>query len=342
MRSNHIPVMKKWHNAGDVAMVYMAVSFLGADIFVPSKMLEKAKELLESEPLDDDGSDDADELAEERGKLTNIRRTKAKIMVFFLFLIPILFTIIAVVFNILTFFTPKASSAPLAEVEHSVITQTIVSPAPTLPPTREPSPTPEPAPEPPINAEYFELMREAYNNNDIVGYLKIDGTPINYLVTQSVDNQYYLEHNIYKEKNKAGWVFLDFENDTKRDDLNTVIYAHNMRADIMFHSIRYYVSKDYFEEHRYITFNTEYANQSWEIFSVHRTLYDFDFDFIQVFFPSHDDFVELLMEMKSRSIYDTGVDVSPTDRVLTLVTCVERGASNERYVVNARLRVSDQ
>ena len=50
LRSYNIPVLKKWHDAGDVAMVYMATSFLGADVFVPSKLLEIAKELLEAEP----------------------------------------------------------------------------------------------------------------------------------------------------------------------------------------------------------------------------------------------------------------------------------------------------
>ena len=211
------------------------------------------------------------------------------------------------------------------------------SPVPVPVPTPIPTPEPDPTPGPPVNAEYFEQLRREYNNDDIVGYLKIEGTSIDYLVVQAEDNEFYLDRNIHKERCNAGWVFLDYENDTSRDDLHTIIYAHNMREDIMFHSIRYYTSKDFFENHRFIIFNTDYADQTWEIFSFHQTFYGPDFNFIQMYFPTHDHFVRLLMQMKSRSMYDTGVDVSPSDRVLTLVTCVGAEITAERYVVHARL-----
>jgi len=227
---------------------------------------------------------------------------------------------------------------PPAEAEKEVeepVPVEMVAASPKPRPTAEPSAIPEPMSESPVNAEYLEQLRREYDNDDVVGYLKIDGTSIDYPVVQSDNNQFYLEHNIYKKSDRAGWVFLDFENDTSRDDLNTIIYAHNMRDDVMFHSLRNYTSKDYFESHRYITFNTEYADQTWEVFSFYRA--PTSFYYIQVFFPTHDDFVNLLMEMKSRSIYDTGVEVSQDDRVLILSTCVGGNDRNERYVLNARL-----
>jgi len=227
-----------------------------------------------------------------------------------------------------------ACRPPVEEVVEELPVETVIaSPKPT--PTLEPLATPESISELPVNAEYLEQLRREYDNGDIIGYLKIEGTSIDYPVVQTGNNQFYLDHNIYKESDRAGWVFLDFENDTSRDDPNTIIYAHNMRDDVMFHSLRNYTSKDYFENHRYITFNTEYADQTWEVFSFYRA--PTSFYYIQVFFPTHDDFVKLLMEMKSRSMYDTGVEVFPEDRVLILSTCVGGNDRNERYVLNARL-----
>jgi len=223
----------------------------------------------------------------------------------------------------------------VVEVQDTIPVEMVVVP-PTPKPTVKPTAIPGPILESPINADYFEQLRREYDNDDIIGYLKIEGTSIDYLVVQSNDNQFYLEHNIHKEADRAGWVFLDYENDVMHDDPNTIIYAHNMRDDVMFHSLRNYTSKEYFEKHRYVTFNTEYADQTWEVFSFYNVNAR-SFYYIQVIFPTHDDFVKLLMEMKSRSIYDTGVEVSLDDRVLVLSTCVGGNDRNERYVLNARL-----
>jgi sortase B len=108
-----------------------------------------------------------------------------------------------------------------------------------------------------------------------------------------------------------------------------------MRDDVMFHSLRNYTSKDFLEKHRYVSFVTEFASQTWEVFSFYRA--PTSFYYIQVLFPTHGDFVTLLTDMKSRSIHDTGVDVSSDDRVLTLSTCVGGEDRNERFVLNARL-----
>ena len=177
-------------------------------------------------------------------------------------------------------------------------------------------------------------LREYYNNDDIIGYIYIEGTTINYPVTQYIDNEFYLYHDIRKNPNNAGWIFLDYENDITREDPNVIIYGHNMRRDIRFHSIRHFVNRDFFDAHRYITFNTAYAEYRWEIFSFYITC--INFFYIQVIFQSDEEFYGLLAEMKARSMHDSGVEVGRGDRVLTLSTCVGN-PENERFVVNARL-----
>lgn len=99
MRANNIPVMKKWRNAGDAAMIYMAVSFTGADIYVPSKLLEKAQELLE--PGSDDTNETDEGFAELLEEHSKKRRERAQALLFFIVGIPALFILLAIVFVVI-------------------------------------------------------------------------------------------------------------------------------------------------------------------------------------------------------------------------------------------------
>ena len=107
LRCYDIPVMKKWHNAGDIAMLYMAVSFFGADIFVPSKLLDKAKGLLADGSLDkipdysiEQNEKDSAEFAQAKQKQEKTMRGRALIILFILFVLPILLGLAMAVFNL--------------------------------------------------------------------------------------------------------------------------------------------------------------------------------------------------------------------------------------------------
>lgn len=181
----------------------------------------------------------------------------------------------------------------------------------------------------------IESLRQLYNNQDIIGHLKIEGTRINYPVTQYADNDFYLYHDIQKQPHHAGWVFLDRTNSIARPDRNTVIYGHNMMDGSRFRDMLKFTCPDFFATHRYITFDTAYNTQQWEIFAFYRT--DISFNYIQTIFPSQNAFGELVAEMKSHSWHDVNVNVTAYDRILTLSTCAGAGATNFRYVLNARL-----
>jgi len=181
----------------------------------------------------------------------------------------------------------------------------------------------------------IEVLRQIYNNKEIIGNLKIEGTRINYPVTQSTDNNFYLYHDIKKQPHIAGWVFLDQINSTARPDRNTVIYGHNMMDGSRFRDILKFACPEFFAANRYITFDTIYDQQQWEIFAFYQT--DISFNYIQIIFSSQSAFGELVAEMKSRSWHDASVEVTASDRILTLSTCSGAGATNYRYVLNARL-----
>ena len=229
--------------------------------------------------------------------------------------------------------SPTYTPAPTATVT--------VTPAATETPIPSPIPSPtlSPAPTPKVIQNEFQELRKAHKNNDIVGYLKIPGTSVDYPITQSSDNTYYLHYDINNNESIAGWPFMDYENNMGKDDLNIVIYGHNMRKDIMFHSLRYYQSWNYFNEHRYIIFNTIYENHVWEVFSFYKA--KTSFPYIQVVFQTEEAFNALISEMKERSMYDTGVDIKPGDHILTLSTCTNE-AEDMRFVLNARRLCPDE
>ena len=210
-----------------------------------------------------------------------------------------------------------------------------------LPTETEPLPTQEPVPTPKTIRPAFEALRAEYNNDDIMGYLRIEGTSVDYPVLQweqskqLKDNRYYLTLDINGKPSVAGSIYLDYENDVALEDRNTIIYGHNMNADIMFHSLRFYADENYYKTHPIITFNTIYDDYTWEIFSFYRT--STDFYYTQVNFQDDAEFDALLKEMKSRSIYDTGIEVTTEDRILTLSTCTNDPHNDTRFVVNARL-----
>ena len=198
---------------------------------------------------------------------------------------------------------------------------------------------PEPT-KPPLKAkrEYqtqFDRVRGIYGNDDIIGIVKIPGTVVYYPVAHhDRNNEYYLERNLYKNRSAAGSICLDYENSVERHDPNTVLYGHQMSSNSMFHTLSYYTDKNFFEGHRYVIFNTIYENNVWEVFAFFKT--DVSFNYIKVFFRSERDFLELAAQMKSRSLYDTAIEIKEGDRILTLSTCTNQ-EQDTRYVLAARM-----
>ena len=180
----------------------------------------------------------------------------------------------------------------------------------------------------------FDALREAFGNDDIVAHLYVDGTVINYLVVQTTNNDFYQNHDIWRNRSAAGWVFLDYEVDLGTQDHNIVIYAHNMRREHKFHSMRHFNNFNFFRLHPYIFLTTPYAEYRWEIFSFYSTFIDFNYNIIN--FPSETARNDKLREFEARSMHNAGVSVNPSDRILTLSTCTNRDR-DERYVLHARL-----
>jgi|GEM_PF-2317784 len=198
-----------------------------------------------------------------------------------------------------------------------------------LKPTEIPIPTERPV------LQSIQSIREYYGNDDIVGYLVVPGTEINQPIVQYTDNDFYLHRDLYKVTQNYGAIFMDYENDVSKEDKNIILYGHNMKQKIMFHELRYYNNLSYYNEHKYAVLTTLYDTLVWEIFACYEVNVN-DFYYIQVKFGSDDKFYELASEMKERSTFDTGVEITKEDRVLTLSTCTNKNPDT-RIVVNAKL-----
>lgn len=172
-------------------------------------------------------------------------------------------------------------------------------------------------------------------NSDVVGWIEIPDTVIDYPIVQGTDNDYYQSHTFKKEKVKSAAIFMDYRNDKNFADKNTVIYGHNMKNGSMFHTIQLFFDQKYYEAHPYVYIytpdETRYKAEIFTIFTIDSTDKYRTMDF-----NSDDEFKKLVDEMKSRSEIDINVDVSKNDRIITLSTC-HSSNGDKRLVIMAKL-----
>lgn len=182
-----------------------------------------------------------------------------------------------------------------------------------------------------MNVNFDELLKK---NSDTVGWIKVDGTKVNYPVVQSTDNKYYLSHAFNKSDNQGGWIFADYRVNFKDFGKNTIIYGHNMNNKTMFGSIPNMLYNGYLNNSNnyFIKISTPSSNSVWKVFSIYTTIPDVYYlrtNFKDVSYNS------FLTTLKSKSIYDFGVSVDDNDKILTLSTCDNSGT--KRVAVHAKM-----
>lgn len=184
-----------------------------------------------------------------------------------------------------------------------------------------------------IRPGFEELLK---HNEDVVGWITMDGTQIDYPILQAEDNILYLTRDYNHRETRAGSIFLDYRNDVTADNKNTILYGHRMKDGSMFQHLTKYMDEDFLNEHPTFEYDTLYEHYEAEIFSVYNTLTDFNY--IQTDFASDDEYATLLQKMKDKSHFETDVDVGPDDIIITLSTCdYELDQDAGRLVVHAKL-----
>lgn len=184
--------------------------------------------------------------------------------------------------------------------------------------------------------KYYSLSQQ---NGDMVGWISIPGTSVDYPVMyQNDNNDYYLHRNFKKEYRYSGLPFLDYQCSLGEPSANLIIYAHNMKDGSMFAPLTDYDDKRFYESHKIIRFDTLYDENLYEVAGVFRTTMGAADEFkYYEFVNAHTDeeFYSFIDKVKKISLYDTGVNPIFGDNLLTLSTC-SYGTSDERFVVVAR------
>ena len=177
-------------------------------------------------------------------------------------------------------------------------------------------------------------------NKSLIGWIKIDDTNIDYPVMQTVNNEYYLDHNYNQQYDKNGSIFLDKDCDITNPGTNMIIYGHHMKSGKMFGNLKLYSNKSYYDEHPIIQFDTIYEEGRYQIMYVFRSrIYNEDeivFKYYQFFdVATPEEFDSNMSEMAKISLYDTGVTAKYGDKLITLSTC-DNSEQDGRFVVVAK------
>lgn len=177
-------------------------------------------------------------------------------------------------------------------------------------------------------------------NKRLIGWVKIDDTYIDYPVLQTVNNDYYLNHNFDQEEDKNGSIFLDKDCSIYPRSTNLILYGHHMRSGRMFGQLNKYSSEKFYKEHKYIQFDTIYEKGTYEVMYVFRSKIYEESEIVFKYYQftdavSETEFESNMMQMADMSLYDTGISAEYGDELLTLSTC-DYYTSDGRFVVVAK------
>lgn len=221
----------------------------------------------------------------------------------------------------------------------------MVSQAQTTPSTKQPETKPAPTTEETTQAttEPTELSikkeyQEVYDtNNDMVGWLQIENTKINYPVMQTPSNaNYYIDHDFDKNSSKHGAIYAWGDADVNEPSDNITIFGHNMADGSMFAALGAYTSKTAWENNSMIFFNTLYEYHTYKIFAVFKTSANVGegFSYHKFVDGTKEEFDSFVKTCKDLSFYDTGITPVYGDKLICLSTC-EYTLDNGRLVVAA-------
>ena len=173
-------------------------------------------------------------------------------------------------------------------------------------------------------------------NPEIYAWIRVPNTNIDYPILQheDEDQSYYLTRDVHGENNQAGSIYTEYYNNKHFQDPNTIIYGHNMKNGSMFHNVRYFAERDYFDEHEELYIYMpgkilKYQIINCYVYDDRHLLGSFDLSDEEV----HKEYLEDIM--RPRSMYTMireDVELSTEDKLVTLSTCVANQPNNRRLL----------
>ena len=196
------------------------------------------------------------------------------------------------------------------------------------------------------STEYYLEIKKKINglmseSKNMIGWLSITGTNIDYPLMQAIDNEYYLKHTFEDNKNSSGSIYLDCRNDKYFSDCHSIIYGHNMKNRSMFGNVREYMKKDYFDSHSDIVIYREDCIDRYKVFSAYvSAIDDKGYSILDKEFLGTEENKAFVKEIQSKSKFKTDEVLDSMSKVITLSTCT--GDKSTRCVVHAVLISSNR
>ncbi len=194
----------------------------------------------------------------------------------------------------------------------------------------------------------YELLLQ--QNSECVGWITVPNTNVDNPIYQTVNNDFYLDHNGIKEKSVYGAIFADYRDIISRagNSKNITLYGHHMKDGSMFAQLHRYKTISFYKENPVITFDTIYGTGGqYKVFACMITNADnmddngYFFDFAAPSFRSDADFMSWIEQIRRRSLYNTAVDVNANDQILTLSTCTYEVKGTDLLCVVVARKVRD-
>lgn len=185
------------------------------------------------------------------------------------------------------------------------------------------------------NAIPSKIADAQAKNSDTIGWIRVPNltgadhaNSIDYPILIYSDNDYYLKRDFNKNKKTGGSIYMDYRNGNPRDRKHIVVYGHNMqKSKSDFNYLHNYKKKDFFDAAKVIRMDA-FGMSEWEVFSCFET--KADSKYIRTAFNTNKSFLEYCESLASQSMHKTNMTFSPTDQILTLVTC-DNDTSNDKY-----------
>ncbi|MCL2392649.1 MAG: class B sortase [Oscillospiraceae bacterium] len=178
----------------------------------------------------------------------------------------------------------------------------------------------------------FDELSERFPG--IIGWIKLDGTAINYPIMQWTDNYYFLGHLPDGTRHRSGSIFMDYRNTRDFSDKNTILYGHESRTDDMFGALKHFRNQEFYDAHQIIYIHTPLSDYQLVIFTAY--LVDSGVEVPRMDFRDDEHFADYIRDIRGRSFFSSGVEVSVEDRIVTLATCAYDFV-NARLVVVGKL-----
>ena len=190
----------------------------------------------------------------------------------------------------------------------------------------------EPVKEKPYPDVDFDGLKSV--NSDVIGWIYVPDTEINYPIVHTSDNDYYLDHLVDRTQNPAGAIFLDTRNPSDFSDLHSIIYGHHMKNGSMFAALKGYKKQDFFDGHKTGYLITQDAAYSIDFFAGH--VANVEENAWQLDFDSAEDFSNWIKSLKDISAFKSDIEPQYGDRIFTLSTCSYE-FDDARFVLSGKL-----